>query len=166
MNTLFYPGQADISAALLRPSGGNADIDGSVREVLARVKTEGDAALREYSKKFDGYAPASFRVNEDSLREAEKSVPPELRDAMREAISNITAFHSCAAANFRAGDYSRRCEVLEPRCGYREGGALYPRRNGTAFLNRSDAGHTQLAWPDAAISSCAPLPAETARSVL
>lgn len=94
MNTLFYPGQADLSAALLRPSGGNADIDSSVREVLARVRTEGDAALREYSRKFDGYAPASFRVTEDLLSEAEKSVPPELREAMREAVSNITAFHS------------------------------------------------------------------------
>ncbi|MBE0678569.1 MAG: histidinol dehydrogenase [Bacteroidales bacterium] len=93
MNTLFYPGQADISAALLRPSGGNADVDGSVREVLARVRAEGDAALREYSKKFDGYAPSSFKVDEGSLREAMKSVPLELGNAMREAISNITAFH-------------------------------------------------------------------------
>lgn len=94
MNTLFYPGQADISAALLRPSGGNADIDSSVQEVLARVRADGDAALREFSKKFDGYAPASFRVDKTSVQEAEKSVPPELGHAMREAISNVTAFHS------------------------------------------------------------------------
>ena len=94
MNTLFYPGQTEISAAILRPSRGNADIDSSVREVLARVRANGDAALREFSKKFDGYAPVSFKVDEDSLRKAEKSVPPELRNAMREAVSNITAFHS------------------------------------------------------------------------
>lgn len=94
MNTLFYPGQAEISTALLRPSQGNAEIDSSVKEVLARVRAEGDAALREFSKKFDGYAPASFRVDEYSLQEAEKSVPVELREAIREAVSNITAFHS------------------------------------------------------------------------
>ncbi len=99
MNTLFYPGQADISAALLRPSGGNAGVDGSVREVLARVRAAGDAALREYSKKFDGYAPSSFKVDEGSLREAVNSVPLELGNAMREAISNITAFHSAQLAH-------------------------------------------------------------------
>jgi len=94
MKTLMYPGPADLSAALNRPSAGNADIDDSVKEVLARVREEGDVALREFSQKFDEYAPASFKVDEGSLHEAGKSVPVELREAMREALSNITAFHS------------------------------------------------------------------------
>jgi histidinol dehydrogenase len=94
MKTLMYPGPDDIIAALIRPSAGNADIDDTVKEVLARVRAEGDVALREFSQKFDGYAPASFKVDEGSLQEAGKSVPVELRKAMREAHSNITAFHS------------------------------------------------------------------------
>ena len=57
MNTYINPGQADIMAALRRPSAGNTEIDNSVREVLARVRSEGDAAMREFSKKFDGYTP-------------------------------------------------------------------------------------------------------------
>jgi len=94
MKILIYPGQAEINAALNRPSAGNADIDTSVREVLARVRTEGDAALREFSEKFDGYAPASFKVDDNSLQEAEKHVPEPLRQAMLDASSNIRAFHS------------------------------------------------------------------------
>jgi histidinol dehydrogenase len=94
MKTLMYPGPADLSAALNRPSAGNADIDDSVKEVLARVREEGDVALREFSQKFDGYVPAAFKVDEGSLHETGKSVPVELRKAMREALSNITAFHS------------------------------------------------------------------------
>jgi len=94
MKRLIYPGQEKISAALARPSAGNTDIDGTVREVLDRVRAQGDAALREFSQKFDGYAPASFKVEETALQEAEKSVPVELRKAMWEALSNITAFHS------------------------------------------------------------------------
>ena len=94
MNTLFYPGQADIRTALSRPSAGNTEIDKRVREVLARVRTEGDAALREFSDKFDGHAPASFRVDEVTLREAEKSVPEALRKAINDAYSNIRAFHA------------------------------------------------------------------------
>ncbi len=94
MKTFMYPRPSDISAALNRPSAGNEDIDGTVKEVLARVRTEGDAALREFSQKFDGQAPASFKVDEGSLHEAGKSVPVDLRKAMQDALSNITAFHS------------------------------------------------------------------------
>mgnify|MGYP001036822728 FL=1 len=94
MDTYIYPGQAEIRTALSRPSAGNTEIDNIVREVLARVKTVGDAALREFSEKFDGYAPASFRVDEVTLREAEKSVPEALRKAINDAYSNIRAFHA------------------------------------------------------------------------
>jgi histidinol dehydrogenase len=94
MKILMHPVQAEINAALNRPSEGTTDIDKSVREVLAMVKTEGDAALREFSQKFDGYAPASFKVDETSLREAEKYVSEPLRKAMLDAGSNIRAFHS------------------------------------------------------------------------
>jgi histidinol dehydrogenase len=94
MRILMHPGQADISTALSRPSAGNTDIDKSVREVLARVRTEGDAALRAFSEKFDGYAPATFKVDEELIREAEKGVPEALRQAMLNACSNIRAFHS------------------------------------------------------------------------
>jgi len=45
MKRLIYPGQVDIRAALGRPSAGNTDIDGTVREVLDRVRAQGDAAL-------------------------------------------------------------------------------------------------------------------------
>jgi histidinol dehydrogenase len=94
MKKLIYPRPDEISAAISRPSAGNAYIDSSVKEVLARVKAEGDAALREFSERFDGYAPASFRVDEKAMREAEKSVPEALRKAMHDALANIKAFHS------------------------------------------------------------------------
>ncbi len=74
MNILIYPGQSEISAALARPSAGYADIDSSVREVIARVRTGGDAALREFSEKYDGFVPSSFRVNDATIKEAGKSV--------------------------------------------------------------------------------------------
>lgn len=94
MKTLLHPGQAEISAALIRPFAGNEDIDNTVKEVLAKVKAEGDAALRSFSGKFDGYAPESFKVDENLLRESEKSVPEPLRQAMLVASANIRAFHS------------------------------------------------------------------------
>jgi len=94
MKKFIYPSPAEISEALARPSAGTGDIDRSVREVLARVRDEGDVALREFSEKFDGYAPASIKVDETELPEAAKLIPEELRKAMLMAHSNITAFHS------------------------------------------------------------------------
>lgn len=94
MRRLIYPSQPEISEALARPSAGIGDIDRSVREVLSRVRAEGDVALREFSQRFDGCAPASFKVEESAFREAETLVPEEIRDAMRAALASITAFHS------------------------------------------------------------------------
>jgi histidinol dehydrogenase len=94
MKRLVYPSPDEVSEALARPSAGTADIDNIVREVLARVREEGDVALREFTGKFDGYAPASFKVKETELTEAVQYVPEELRKAMSMAHSNITAFHS------------------------------------------------------------------------
>lgn len=94
MKRLMYPSPDVISQALARPSAGIGDIVSSVRDVLTRVRKEGDIALREFSERFDGYAPASFKVNETELTEAAQYVPEELRKAMCKAQSNITAFHS------------------------------------------------------------------------
>lgn len=94
MQILIYPVQAEINAAIARPSAGNTDIDKIVYEVLDRVMREGDFALREFSENFDGFTPASFRVDERTIIEAGKSVPEDLKNAMRHAFSNISAFHS------------------------------------------------------------------------
>lgn len=102
MKKLIYPSPAEISKALGRPSAEIGDIDSSVRWVLSRVKAEGDFALREFSEKFDGFAPASFKVEESALQEAEKKVPEELRKAMRAAHAGITAFHSAQLKETKA----------------------------------------------------------------
>jgi histidinol dehydrogenase len=94
MKRLVYPGQENITAALARPSAAGRDIDGTVREILAMVRSEGDAALRKLSERFDGYAPASFKVDEETIQEAGENIAPELREALRQAYANISSFHS------------------------------------------------------------------------
>jgi histidinol dehydrogenase len=94
MKRLIYPGHEEISAALGRPSAASRDIDDTVREILAMVRSEGDVALRQLSERFDGYAPASFKVDEDTIHQAGENIAPELREAMHQASANITSFHS------------------------------------------------------------------------
>jgi histidinol dehydrogenase len=64
----------------------------AVAEICARVQKEGDAALRELGRRFDGWAPAegeSFEVDMDSAR-----LDPEDEDALGFAAERIRAFHS------------------------------------------------------------------------
>jgi histidinol dehydrogenase len=64
-----------------------------VREILAQVKTGGDAALRRFSERFDGVSPETFRVPEDALDRAVAYLDPSLKDVWIQASENIEAFH-------------------------------------------------------------------------
>jgi histidinol dehydrogenase len=65
----------------------------TVRAIIADVRMRGDAALREYSARFDGCAIDRFDVGADEFAAAWSSVPATIRDAMRRAIERIEAFH-------------------------------------------------------------------------
>jgi histidinol dehydrogenase len=61
----------------------------TVRKILADVRKRGDAAVRAYTKKFDGVAPADFHISQKSL----DAVPTAQADALRAAHQRIKAFH-------------------------------------------------------------------------
>jgi histidinol dehydrogenase len=61
----------------------------TVRRILADVRRRGDAAVREYTKKFDGYTPKQFSVTPDLV----DAVPAELARALRAAHERIRTFH-------------------------------------------------------------------------
>ena len=58
----------------------------TVRAIIDDVKKRGDAALRDYGKKFDAASPASFSVPEDELRAAAEKFKRE-RPALYDALS-------------------------------------------------------------------------------
>ena len=64
----------------------------TVADIIAHVRSAGDAALREYSERFDGTVRESFRVSREEIDAAyEKMTEEEIRD-LREARANIEAF--------------------------------------------------------------------------
>lgn len=68
----------------------------AVAEICARVAVDGDDALREYGKKFDGWAPAekeSFEVKAGELAAAATSLPAPDRAALEFAAARIRDFH-------------------------------------------------------------------------
>ena len=76
-----------------RADSGNEKINGIVAGVLDNVKANGDAALREYSERFDGVKLSAMYMTEEEKEEACAKVSPELKEAMERAAKNIFAFH-------------------------------------------------------------------------
>jgi histidinol dehydrogenase len=69
----------------------------AVAEICARVAAEGDAALREYGERFDGWAPQAtetFQVPQDQLAAAANRLPSADRAALEFAAQRIRDFHS------------------------------------------------------------------------
>lgn len=69
------------------------DVTGIVTEIISQVRTRRDAALREYSERFDKVKLSSFEVTAEEMLEAESLVDPEFIRILSEAAENIRAFH-------------------------------------------------------------------------
>ena len=68
-------------------------VQSTVRRILAAVRARGDAAVRKYTKQFDGITLEGFEVSKARFEEAMQSVPREQLDALRAAHGRIRAFH-------------------------------------------------------------------------
>ncbi|WP_162286466.1 histidinol dehydrogenase [Pantoea stewartii] len=81
-------------ALLARPALSASDsISQIVRDVLARVKSGGDAALRDFSARFDKVELTDFRVTAEQMQAASDRLSNELKQAMAVAVANIETFH-------------------------------------------------------------------------
>jgi len=72
-----------------------ADVEASVRAIIADVATRGDRALCDYTAKFDGFDPAAtgLRVGAEEITAALAACERRLLDALEFAHSRIEAFH-------------------------------------------------------------------------
>jgi len=73
----------------------SAKVSAVVAEVLSRVRMEGDVALAEYTRRFDGFDPGTkgFAVSQREIDAAWKQAPKALKDSLFLAASRIEAFH-------------------------------------------------------------------------
>ena len=92
MIKLLTYGEVPVEKILERELPQTAVAD-TVAEILDRVRREGDAALRDYARRFDGAELGELRVSEEELRDALDSVEPEFLRVLRCAADNIRAFH-------------------------------------------------------------------------
>ena len=73
----------------------NDEISARVKEIVQRVRTEGDAALFDYTARFDKVqlTAETVQVTREEIDAAYAAATPEWLEAMREAARRITAFH-------------------------------------------------------------------------
>lgn len=65
-------------ALTLNQRGSTSEVRATVEAVISDIRDRGDEAVREYSKKFDNYAPETFRLSEDELDTIVARVPEQV----------------------------------------------------------------------------------------
>lgn len=87
-------------AVLRRPVQAVSDaVRSGVQAVFDEVATRGDAALRDFTARFDGVALEAFEVDADEFARAADAVPAEVQAAIAEAAARIEAFHRAGIAS-------------------------------------------------------------------
>ena len=75
------------------PSGPSAEVRNAVQGILKQVQTQGDHALREYTRRFDGVELDEFKVPLAAMTQALAKLDPATLEIYQGAIFNIKAFH-------------------------------------------------------------------------
>ena len=98
-----------------RPPQAEEDVDAAVAAILADVRTWGDEALREYTRRFDGADLERFEVTAEELRAAWDCVDGNFRETLRQAADTpAPRRRSCSR---RPGTpRARRSACPCPRC--------------------------------------------------
>src|ERR1700733_6968469 len=70
----------------------SAQVRKTVEAILENIAAHGEAAVREYSEKFDKWSPASFRLSESEIAECVRALPKQVIDDIRFAQEQIRNF--------------------------------------------------------------------------
>lgn len=84
-----------FAAFLLTKREVSADVDAAVRDIIARVRAEGDAALIDYTRKFDhaDLGSLGIAVSKDDIARAYQTADPKTIEALEFARDRIRSHH-------------------------------------------------------------------------
>ncbi|WP_248518137.1 histidinol dehydrogenase [Salinarchaeum laminariae] len=140
----------DERTALFERDAGIADARSDAREIVERVRTEGDVALREYAEEFDGVAVGNVDLADEAERAWER-LDSDVRAAIEDAIENVRAFHERQlpedwTESFDGRELGRRFRPIERAGVYVPGGtAAYPSSAIMGVVPADVAGVEQIA---------------------
>jgi histidinol dehydrogenase len=117
--------------ALFQRDAGVGAARETAREIIERVREEGDVALRALAEEFDDVQVGSLDVTDEAARAAD-AVDEELLAAIEDAAANVRAFHEAQLPEdwrreFEGRELGRRFSPIERAGAYVPGGAAaYP----------------------------------------
>ena len=88
--------EADFKARLHWSAETDAGIEDVVANILRDVQTRGDAAVLEYTNRFDGLnatSVASLELTQTELKAAFDAIPADQRDALQAATKRVRSYH-------------------------------------------------------------------------
>ncbi|MCW8802401.1 MAG: histidinol dehydrogenase [Candidatus Bathyarchaeota archaeon] len=87
--------KTDLDKFLNRGKSDLSSIVSTVQQIIKNIKENGDAALVDYTEKFDKVSlkPSALRVSETEIKQAYKKLDQKQIDALKAAADNIAAFH-------------------------------------------------------------------------
>ena len=84
----------EVVGELRRPGGFLSEgVRNAARRIVEDVRDRGDAAVLEYTERFDGVRPEHLRVPQGEIERARDGLSPELQESFGVAIENVRAFH-------------------------------------------------------------------------
>jgi histidinol dehydrogenase len=98
IDIIEYPsdrGEQKILAIASRRPGADPALEATVKEIIGAVKSEGDAAVLRYTRRFDspGLEEGRLCVTGDEIEAASSEVDPDFLSIIRTAARNIEEFH-------------------------------------------------------------------------
>jgi len=94
MQIFQEPSFQQWTSLIQRPVIDQTPMQKTVLKILQQVKIKGDAAVKSFSKKFDGFSTRKLLVSEKEIKDAERKISVELQQAILRAHQNITKFHT------------------------------------------------------------------------
>lgn len=94
MKKYINPDRNEWQALAKRVSTNDDVIAGRVEAILARVKSDGDKAIRELAREIDGVELGDIEVSATEYDEAAQLVSQDVKDAIAKAAANIAKFHA------------------------------------------------------------------------
>lgn len=94
MKRIIFPDKTNWTRLSQRPAIEEKNLGELVHCIFNDIKKKGDSAVHKYTKQFDKVELSNARVEENTVLNASKRVPKELKQAIRLAKNNIEKFHA------------------------------------------------------------------------
>ncbi|MFW5707891.1 MAG: histidinol dehydrogenase [Bacteroidota bacterium] len=94
MNLTQNPPRSAWNELLKRPAMDAEYLDQAIEDIFFAVKRNGDQALKDFTRTFDGVQLGALQVSPAQAEEAAQKVSPGLQKAIATAAENIRRFHA------------------------------------------------------------------------